>query len=89
MGDIIAKANGDIVYCSPAKETYSLEELQAIVGGHIEILDLGKRYLVVNEDGKLLRLKYNILATNWYLIAKGGNDYIVGDAALIEKEHIK
>lgn len=89
MGDIIAKANGEIRHCSPAKETYSLEELQAIVGGHIEIIDLNSRYLVINEDGKLLRLKYNILATNWYINAVGKSDFIVGDVLLCEKEHIK
>lgn len=90
MGDIIAKADGTMQYMEPAnKSDYTLEELQRIVGGHIEILDLGKRYLVVNEDGKLLRMRYNTLATNWMLVAIGGNDFIVGDALLCEKEHIK
>lgn len=90
MGDIIAKANGTMAYVEPAnKNDYTLTELKAIVGGHIELVDLGKRYLVVNEDGKLLRLPYNTLATNWMLTAIGGNDFIVGDALLCEKEHIK
>lgn len=71
------------------KKEYTLEELQRIVGGYIEIIDLGERYLVVNEDGKILRLQYNVIATNWYLVSRGGSDYIVGDALLCAKEHIK
>ena len=90
MGDIIAKANGTMQCVEPAnKYDYTLKELQTIVGGHIEIVDLGKRYLVVNEEGKTMRMPYNTMATNWMLVAVGGSDYIVGDALLCEKEHIK
>ena len=71
------------------KSDYTLKELQTIVRGHIEIVDLGKRYLVVNEEGKTMRMPYNMIATNWLLTAVGGSDYIVGDALLCEKEHIK
>lgn len=89
MGDIIAKANGTMLYVEPANKTdYTLDELKRIVGGHIEVINLEKRYLVVNEDGKILRLPYNTLATNWYLTACGGSDFICGDALLCEKEHI-
>lgn len=71
------------------KSDYTLDELRRIVGGNIELIDLGKRYLVVNEDGKLMRLPYNTMATNWMLVAIGGSDFIVGDALLCLKEHIK
>lgn len=90
MGDIIAKANGTMQCTEPAnKRDYTLDELQRIVGGYIEILDLGKYYLVVNEDGKIMRLQYNTMATNWMLVAIGGSDFICGDALLCVKEHIK
>ncbi len=90
MGDIIAYANGTMSMVEPAnKSDYTLKELQGIVGGHIEIIDLGKRYLVVNEEGKIMRLPYNTMATNWMLVAIGGNDFIVGHALLCDKEHIK
>ena len=90
MGDIIAKASGIMQCVSPANNSdYTLEELKNIVGGNIEIIDLGKRYLVVNEVGKLIRLPYNTMATNWMLVAIGGTDFVVGDALLCEKEHIK
>lgn len=90
MGDIIAKPGGVMEIVEPANKTdYKLDELRRIVGGNIELIDLGKRYLVVNEDGKLMRLPYNTMATNWMLVAIGGSDFIVGDALLCEKDRIK
>lgn len=90
MGDLIAKPSGTMQIVEPAnKHDYTLYELRRIVGGNIELIDLGKRYLVVNEDGKLMRLPYNTMATNWMLVAIGGSDFIVGDALLCEKKHIK
>lgn len=96
MGDIIAKADGTMQCVEPAnKSDYTRDELQRIVGGNIEIIDLGKRYLVVNlvvdEDGtcRVSSLRYNKIATNWMHLGIGGYDIIVGDALLCEKEHIK
>lgn len=43
---------------------FKLEELQKIVGGHIEILPLRDgRIMVINEEGKLLDLSRNEQAT--------------------------
>lgn len=90
MGDILAKADGALLHAAPKDgKEYTLAELQGYVGGYIEIVDLGNRYLIVNEDGKLMRLPYNTMATNWMLVACGGQDYVVGDALLCEKSHIK
>ena len=90
MGDLIAKPSGVMQIVEPAnKSDYTLDELRRIVGGNIELIDLGKRYLVVNEDGKIMRLPYNTMATNWMLVAIGGSDFVVGDALLCEKKHIK
>ncbi len=90
MGDIIAKASGVMQTAEPANKTdYKLDELRRIVGGNIEIIDLGKRCLVVNEDGMMMRLPYNTMATNWLLVATGSRDFIVGDALLCEKDRIK
>ena len=64
----------------------SLEELQKIVGGYIEIVadEFGKQ-LIANEEGNVLGLNINWVATKEY------NDYfekpgmILGDAVLLEK----
>lgn len=43
---------------------FTLEELQIIVGGHIEIVPLGTGLMMVlNEEGKLKGLPYNAQAT--------------------------
>lgn len=96
MGNIIARANGTFENSEPANGTdYTLEELKQIVGGPIQILNLGTFQLVVNENGKLCRLPYNTIATNWYLSFHFGvgvipeADYIVGDVLLCKNECIK
>ena len=43
---------------------FSLEELQTIVDGHIEIVQIGdERIMVVNEEGRLLNLPHNYAAS--------------------------
>lgn len=65
---------------------FTLEELQALVGGYIETVNLtSDRVLVINENGKFENLPINEQAT---ALAHACNaifpsDYIVGDAVLI------
>lgn len=76
----IYRTNGDIENVEPKNGTdFQLEELQGIVGGYIECLNLSDgRLLVCNEEGKLKGLALNERATE--LVRKNGyNDYIVGD----------
>lgn len=96
MGNIIARANGTMENSEPANGTdYTLDELKRIVGGPIRILNLGNFHLVVNENGKLCRLPYNLIASNWYLSfyfhmkVVPEDDYIVGDVLLCKNECIK
>lgn len=63
-----------------------LAQLQEAVGGFVEVIALpGNRYLVVNEDGKMLNLPINVAATQ--LAADAGRlargDFIVGNALLV------
>ncbi len=50
---------------SPAGETYTLEEMQSLVGGYVEIVQLwgGSHYLLLNEEGRLKNLPVNKLAS--------------------------
>ncbi len=61
----ILHADGTAEDCSPADgRLFSLGELQAIVGGYIEILSTRDgRKMVVNEQGKRLQLPRNEAAT--------------------------
>ena len=57
----IIKANGEIKETQPSNGTdFSLTELQAVVGGFIEVVHLSDgRLMVVNEEGKLNGLPFN------------------------------
>ena len=68
---------------------FSLEELQTIIGGHIEIVQLGdERIMVVNEEGKIHRLPLNVRAT---CIVNGAGiaDTIVGNVLICRSEMVK
>lgn len=68
---------------------FSLEELNSFVDGYIEIVDLmDGRLMVVNEEGKLIGLPLNLLATVEYQKAYGPIDQIVGNALVCKKGEI-
>lgn len=63
---------------------FTLEELQALVGGYIEYLYLPDgRVLVINEEGKPEGLPYNFNASLYGVqIGIANDDFIVGPAVL-------
>ena len=64
----------------------TLEELQEMVGGYIEIVadEFGKQ-LIANEEGNILGLDINWVATKEYNDYFGKPGMILGDAVLLEK----
>lgn len=58
-------ADGTARDIEPANgQTFTLDELQAFVGGYIEVVGLRDgRYMVVNEDGHRLELRPNAYAS--------------------------
>lgn len=86
----IYKSNGDIIETSPKnKKDFSWLELNEIVGGYIEIIDLDDAYMVINEEGKLLNLPLNLSATRIYQYFTRVGDCIVGDVLICEKSQIR
>lgn len=65
MSATIYKATGETVPVSPANGTdFTLDELQKIVGGYVQVIPVAKnRLLVLNEDGYSLNLPTNDIAT--------------------------
>ena len=65
----------------------TLEELQEMVGGYIEIVadEFGKQ-LVVNEEGNILGLDINWVATKELNDYFGKPGMILGDAVLLEED---
>lgn len=75
------------------EESPSLEELQKLVGGYIEVVNVifngNSSQMIINEEGKLNVLPYNAIATKiLQQTAKNKGyinlDYIVGTAIILE-----
>ena len=87
------KANGTLILSDGTTMTMefsephvTLSEMQACVGGYIELIYLKDGViLVVNEEGKLNNLKPKIIATE---LAGISDDHIVGDVLLISSKFI-
>lgn len=87
----IIKADGTTVHTCPQNGTdFSLEELNHIVNGCIEIVRLTHvHYMVVNESGKLLSLPLNQLASTIFSICTDGEDSIVGDVLICRTDEVQ
>jgi hypothetical protein len=86
----IYKADGSIIDVKPNNGTdFSLEELQEIVGGYIEIVGLmDNEIMVINEEGELIDLPFNENATQMYQEADGFYDYIAGDVLVCDNSMV-
>ncbi len=89
MAEII-KTDGTRTDAVPANGTdFSLKEMQKIVGGLVQIIDLDEsKCIVLNEEGKLDDLPFNEEATKLFLSYFRTNDYIVGDVLICDTEQI-
>lgn len=69
-------------------KTFSLDELQKFVDGYIEILFIGNKAVVVNDDGWQRNLPVNQVATKMYR-NNGGASAIVGNVLVCDKNMIE
>jgi hypothetical protein len=87
----IYRTNGESETVNPKGKYFPLKELQKIVGGYIQLVQLtDKTILVLNEEGKLENLPLNVRATE--IFRKNfplSDDTIVGDALITESKFIK
>ena len=83
----IVKTNGEEIDVQPENGSdFSLGELQNIVGGLVEMIPYGTNELMVlNEEGKLIDLPVNNVATD--LVC--GMDVIVGDVLLCKGTEVR
>jgi hypothetical protein len=88
----IIKTTGEVIEVAPKNGTdFSLEELQTIVGGWIEIVNLRDgRLLCLDEEGKLKGKERNYVATDIYhqALPLCCKDFIVGDVLLCNEDQI-
>jgi hypothetical protein len=82
----IIKHTGFIYEVSPKNgESFQLDECQAIVGGFIEMVrTITGEVMLINEDGRSLKLPFNSLASSLY-----EHDIILGDVLVCRPEEFK
>src|ERR1035437_8921646 len=92
---LLYKTDLSVEEIKPANGRYfKLEEMQAYVGGLIEIVPLDgegleDKLLVVNEEGKLENLPLNLFATTEWVKYYGQTDYVSGDAIICHPSFIR
>lgn len=88
--DRIIYVDGTIKKIAPKNgKFYELSELREIVDGYIEIVPVSStQYAVINEEGKILNLPINRLATLDYSTTLYANDYFAGNVLICDKNHI-
>lgn len=87
----IIKTTGEIQHVTPKDgKKFSLEELQAAVGGLVElsVLEDGMDFWV-NEEGKLMGLDVNPKATALWQHSFGPYDVIAGDVIVTTRKATK
>ena len=86
----LIKSNGEEQQVSPKKgKAFKLKELQDFVGGYIETISVSTNQLmVINEEGKFLRLPQNQKATE-IAFENCVIDVIVGDVLICMSNEIK
>lgn len=85
MASHLYKTDGRVSAIRPKGSHWSLEELQTLVGGYIEIVrTVEGGFMVINEMGKVQTpmLPLNVWATRLYI--HGRHDVIVGPAVVVD-----
>lgn len=87
----IIKTDGSVIDVTPKNGTdFELEELNDIVGGHIEIVYLDENdIMVLNEEGKLIDLPINNKASLIFQAMTNTFDFVVGDVLICNNEQVK
>jgi len=86
------KANGSVETVEPRNgNNFTLDELKKFVNGYIQVINLPNdyKYLVCNEEGKLLGLYENRQATDILVLGNGIMDVVVGDVLVCDYDQIK
>jgi hypothetical protein len=83
------KVDGTIEDVKPANGTdFTLEELQKMVGGLIQVVPVFRtKLIVVDEEGRMKKYKHNVIAS--MLVDGQINGDIVGDMLLFDRKEFK
>lgn len=79
------QTDGRVRAIRPSGSHWTVEELQELVGGYFAVVStIDNRYMVINDNGKILNppLDPNFPATRLYI--HGRQDYIAGPAVVVD-----
>jgi hypothetical protein len=82
----LIKADGTT---TPLEKPPTFEEARKMVGGFITVVDAGENAILLNEDGLLLHLPENLVASVVYGKWVDSSDHFVGDVVILEGEEEK
>jgi hypothetical protein len=84
------KTDGTVILVKPKNgKKFELDELREYVGGYIEVKKMGKWWMVLNEEGHMLGLQVNPIATGMYHAIFGNvNHAIVGNVLFCRIDQI-
>ena len=87
----IIKSNGETKTVEPKNGTdFKLEELQAIVGGYIQVAYLrDDEIMVMDDEGKLKEKDLNLQASLRYRRDVNPYDSVVGDVLICKTNQVK
>lgn len=82
----LLKPDGSDSFVKPKQgKTFKLDELQKYVGGYIQVITIGDKMIVMNEEGKMKGLPPNEAATSILYLAGGMlDDFVVGDVVVCD-----
>ena len=89
MQTMVIKSDGSIKDAKPMdKKKFTLQELQEVVNGMFEIIELPRQdcYMIVNEERNLLKLPLNMVASQLYEISYAVPNQIEGDVMVCNKD---
>jgi hypothetical protein len=92
---LLYKTDFTVEEIKPANRRYfKLEEMQAYVGGIIQIITLEgegleEKLLVVHDEGKIISLPFNLFATVEWIKYYGETDFVVGDIIICDPSLIR
>lgn len=85
----LVKPDGSTAEVNPGNgSTFTLEELQALVGGCIQIIHVADSLYVMHEEGKLIGLQPNWHATDMARAFLFAGDYLAGDVLICDQGEI-
>ena len=89
----IIKSSGEIIEVEPKNgKDFTLEEVQKIVDGYVELAYLpDRKYMLVNEEGLINELPVNMEASILYYGKLGvlSGNYIAGDVLICEPNQFR